>query len=60
VVPIKHSEELYGAVRRAGKPVTLVKIEGLAHSAGNTPEMQQKVLTTLENYLKTDCGPGGL
>jgi acetyl esterase/lipase len=60
VVPIEHSKKFYAALKGAGKNVTYVELPGLSHSAGDTPELMVKVLTTLENYLKKDCGPGGL
>ncbi|MBO9560986.1 MAG: S9 family peptidase [Caulobacter sp.] len=59
-VDISHSEKYYGALKAAGKDVTFVKIPGLSHSAGDTPELMVKVLNTLETYLKTGCGTGGL
>ena len=59
-VDISHSEKYAAALKGAGKDVTFVKIPGLSHSAGDTPELMVKVLTTLEDYLKTKCGPGGL
>lgn len=57
-VEISHSEKYYSALKAAGKDVTFVKIPGLSHSAGDTPELKVKVLTTLETYLKTGCGGG--
>jgi dipeptidyl aminopeptidase/acylaminoacyl peptidase len=59
-VLISHSERYNQALKNAGKDVTLVKITDLSHSAGDTPALQIKVLDTLEDYLKTKCGPGGL
>ncbi|KRA76155.1 hypothetical protein ASD89_00015 [Caulobacter sp. Root656] len=59
-VDISHSEKYYGALKAAGKDVTFVRIPGLSHSAGDTPELKVKVLNTLESYLKTGCGAGGL
>ncbi|MBI1685001.1 alpha/beta hydrolase family protein [Caulobacter hibisci] len=59
-VEMSHSERFVQALKNAGKDVTFVKIADMAHTAGDTPDQQVKVLTTIENYLKTGCGPGGL
>jgi len=60
IVELSHSERYAQALKNAGKDVTLVKIADLSHSAGDSPALQVKVLDTLEDYLKTKCGPGGL
>lgn len=59
-VLLTHSERFAAALKSAGKDVTFVKIPDLSHSSGDTPALQVKELTTLEDYLKTKCGPGGL
>lgn len=60
-VPIKESERFYAAARKAGQPVKFLTIKDMGHQinrweAGQTAE----VLTAIETYLRTDCGPGGL
>lgn len=59
-VLITHSERFAAALKSAGKDVTFVRIPDLSHSSGDTPALQVRELTVLEDYLKTKCGPGGL
>jgi dipeptidyl aminopeptidase/acylaminoacyl peptidase len=60
VVPFKQSERLDRALTNAGKLHAFQRLETMEHTAGDTPALQAALLTTLENYLKKDCGPGGL
>ena len=60
-VPIKESERFYAAAKAAGKPVKFLSIPDMGHQyvrweAGQTAQ----VLTEVEAYLRTECGPGGL
>ena len=59
-VEIKHSEIFDAALRAAGKDVHFVRIPGMSHSSGDLPEHKVTVLTEIDRYLKTRCGPGGL
>ncbi|WP_211226494.1 alpha/beta hydrolase family protein [Brevundimonas aveniformis] len=55
------SERLYAALRNAGKPVTLRILPDMEHTGNTwTPANIEAVLTSVESYLRTECGPGGL
>lgn len=60
-VPIEESERFVSALRSSGKPVKFLVLKDMGHQinlweAGQTAEM----LTAIDDYLRTDCGPGGL
>lgn len=60
-VPIDQSERFVAAAQKSGQPVKFLKLKDMGHS-GNTwmPGQAAEVLTAVENYLRTECGPGGL
>jgi dipeptidyl aminopeptidase/acylaminoacyl peptidase len=60
-VPIKESERFYAQARSSGQTVKMLTIKDMGHQynrweAGQT----QEVLVAVENFLRNDCGPGGL
>ena len=59
-VPIEQSEKFVNALRRAGKSVKYTEIVDLWHSLPWWPQHHLAVLSSIENYLATECGPGGL
>ncbi|MBX3480041.1 MAG: S9 family peptidase [Caulobacter sp.] len=60
-VPIEQSERFVAAAQKSGQPVKFLKLKDMGHS-GNTWMSGQiaEVLTAVDNYLRTECGPGGL
>jgi len=55
------SQALYDRLVAAGKPARLRILERMEHGLYSwTPENTAAMLTTVEDYLRTDCGPGGL
>lgn len=60
-VPIEQSERYAAALRKAGKQVKFTKFKDMGHSM-NLWESGQvaQVLTEVDNYLRTECKPGGL
>ena len=59
-VPIDQSERFVSALRRAGKDVKYVEVVDLWHSLPWWPQHHLAVLSSIEDYLATECGPGGL
>lgn len=60
VVP-EESERLAARLRSAGKPVTLRILPNMEHTLNTwTPANFEAMLTSVEDYLRTECGPGGL
>jgi dipeptidyl aminopeptidase/acylaminoacyl peptidase len=58
-VPLFHSQDFYNAVR-GRVPAELVVIPDMPHSLPWYPAHYRTLLSSLETYLKTGCGPGGL
>ncbi len=60
-VDISESRRFAAALKAAGKPYKLVEIPDMGHQ-GNLwkPGDLKLVLETIEQFLKTDCKPGGL
>lgn len=55
------SEAFASALRGAGKTVTISILPDMEHTLNTwTPANVENLLTTVENYLRTECGPGGL
>lgn len=55
------SEAMAAAMRAAGKPVKLTILPDMEHTLNTwTPTNFANILTNVEDFLKTDCGPGGL
>ena len=59
-VPIEQSRKFANALKRAGKDVKYEEITDLWHSYPWWPQHHLAVLSSLEDYLRNDCGPGGL
>lgn len=59
-VPVEQSRKFANALRRAGKQVKYEEITDLWHSLPWWPQHHLAVLSSLEEYLRDDCGPGGL
>ncbi len=60
-VPISESERFVSVLKSTGKPYRYLEIKDMGHQsilweAGQVAE----VLTAVESYLTTECGPGGL
>lgn len=60
VIPAE-SQAFAAALRAAGKPHKLEILPNMEHTGNTwTPENTALVLTSVEDFLKKDCGPGGL
>lgn len=60
VIPAE-SERFAAALRNAGKDVTIRILPDMEHTLNTwTPANFQAMLTSVEEYLRTSCGPGGL
>ena len=59
-VPIVQSEKFVQALRRAKKDVKYEEIVDLWHSLPWWPQHHLAVLSSIEDYLAHECGPGGL
>lgn len=60
-VPVEQSRRFVAALKAAGKPVKYMEVKDMGHSintwgVGNLAQ----VLTAVDDFLRTDCGPGGL
>ncbi|MBN8552456.1 MAG: S9 family peptidase [Caulobacterales bacterium] len=55
------SEAFAASLRNAGKTVTISIFPDMEHTLNTwTPANIENMLTSVENYLRTECGPGGL
>lgn len=60
-VPIEESERFYNGLRSAGKTAKFLPIPDMGHESNKWgPGDITAVLTAVEQYLTTECGPGGL
>ena len=60
-VPISESERFVAGLRAAGKPYKYLAIKDMGHQYSRwEPGQTAQVLTAIDAYLRTDCGPGGL
>lgn len=59
-VPIEQSRKFASALKRVGKDIKYTEIPDLWHSLPWWPQHHLAVLSSLEDYLRNDCGPGGL
>lgn len=60
-VPIKESERFYAAAKASGQTVKFLTIKDMGHQSNRWEAGQiEEVLTAVEGFLRTDCGPGGL
>ena len=60
-VPFPEGQGMYERLKAAGKPVKFLILKNMGHQ-GNlwSPENFHDVLTSVETYLSTECGPGGI
>ncbi|HYC96452.1 alpha/beta hydrolase family protein [Brevundimonas sp.] len=55
------SETMAAALRNAGKPVKLTILPDMEHTINTwNPTNFANVLTSVEDFLRNDCGPGGI
>ncbi len=60
-VPISESERFVGVLKSTGKPYRYLEIKDMGHQSNRwEPGQTAQVLTAIESYLTTECGPGGL
>lgn len=60
VIPAE-SRTFAAALERLGKPVQLRILPNMEHTMNTwTPENTEAILTSIEEFLKTSCGPNGL
>nr|WP_010132342.1 alpha/beta fold hydrolase [Microbulbifer agarilyticus] len=59
-VPVDQSRKFYDRLKSLDKPVKYLEIPDLWHSNPWFPQHHYTMLSALEEYLKNDCGPGGL
>ncbi|HEY8572213.1 alpha/beta hydrolase family protein [Phenylobacterium sp.] len=61
IVPYKETVDMVGKLKGAGRNYKLVELPDMGHTYNTwSPDNAKVVLTTVENWLKNDCGPGGL
>jgi dienelactone hydrolase len=61
VVLPSESETMASAMRSAGKEVKLLILPDMEHTLNTwTPANFAAILTTVEDFLRNDCGPGGI
>lgn len=59
IVPIEQSERYAAALRSRGKPVRYLEIDDMPH--GDVwPSFTNTMWPAVFDYLRTECGPGGL
>ncbi len=60
-VKTEQSRKFAGALKSAGKPYRYLEIPDMGHQyIFMTPPMVQLQLTSIDDFLKTGCKPGGL
>jgi pimeloyl-ACP methyl ester carboxylesterase len=60
-VPISQSERFVNALKRAGKPVKFLELKNMGHQSNKwEPGQVGQVLRAVDDYLRTECGPGGI
>lgn len=60
-VPITQSERFVAAAKRSGKPVKFLELKNMGHQSNKwEPGQVGQVLSAIDTYLRTECGPGGL
>ncbi len=61
IVDIGQSEKFAAELKAAGKPYKYLEIEEMGHTfVTMLPSMLETQLVEIGNFLRTDCGPGGL
>jgi dipeptidyl aminopeptidase/acylaminoacyl peptidase len=61
IVPYKETIDMVGKLKGAGRNYKLLELPDMGHTYNTwSPENAKIVLSTVENWLKNDCGPGGL
>jgi pimeloyl-ACP methyl ester carboxylesterase len=60
-VPYHEGHDMYERLKAAGKNVKFLELADMGHQ-GNlwSPQNFHDVLTSVEDFLATDCGPGGI
>ena len=58
-VPIRDGRDFYNAVK-GRVPAKFVEVKDMFHQLPWWPEHHRETLTAIEDFLKNDCGPGGL
>lgn len=60
-VDLEESERFVSGLKSAGKPYRFMEIPDMGHEADKwAPGDIARVLHAVDDYLRTDCGPGGL
>ncbi|MFI4933430.1 MAG: prolyl oligopeptidase family serine peptidase [Caulobacterales bacterium] len=60
-VDVEESRKFAAALKAAGRPFKLVEIKDMGHQyVFMTPAMLEEQLGLVDNFLKSDCKPGGL
>ncbi len=60
-IPYETVRRHVGKLKAAGKPYKYLELKDMGHTINTwSPDNARQVLTTVEGWLKTDCGPGGL
>ena len=60
-VPIDHAKKYLKALDKVGKPYKYVELEGADHFSNTLfYRHQMELYTSMIDFLKNDCGPGGL
>ena len=60
-VPYHEGEAMYERLKAAGKNVKFLELKDMGHQINLwSPENFHDVLTTVDSFLATDCGPGGI
>lgn len=60
-VPISESERFVAILKSTGKPYRYLPIKDMGHQSSRWEAGQvAEVLTAIDSYLTTECGPGGL
>ncbi len=60
-VPYHEGHDMYERLKAAGKSVKFLELADMGHQINLwSPQNFHDVLTTVESFLATDCGPGGI
>ena len=60
IVPIEQSEWYVAKARQSGQPVVYHEIKDYAHGPAWTRSIMGEQLRHIDDYLRNDCGGGGL
>ena len=60
-VPYHEGKDMYERLKAAGKDVRFLELADMGHQANLwSPQNFHDVLTTIDDFLATACGPGGI